>query len=72
MTTTPSLTVPLTSNGARPDMKARLDHFADKVTFAGCGVKEMIVAAGGPGALFTSIKETLPAHVHVQRLTHPM
>ena len=72
VTTTPSLTVPLASNGARPDMKARLESFADQVTFAGCDAKEMIVAAGGPEALFTSIKETLPAHVHVQRLTHPM
>lgn len=72
VTTTPSLVVPLTSNGTRPCMKARLENFADQLTFAGSDAKEMLVAAGGPQALFASIKETLPAHVHVQRLTHPM
>ena len=67
-----SLIVPLTSNGSRPDMKARLEAFADQVASAGGEAGEMLVAAGGPQVLFASIKEMLPAQVHVQRLTHPM
>ena len=72
VTSTTSLIVPLTSNGSRPCMKARLEDFADQVTSAGSDAGEMLVAAGGPQALFISMKKTLPTHVHVQRLTHPM
>ena len=57
---------------SRPDMKARLEAFADQVASAGGEAGEMLVAAEGPQVLFASIKETLPAQVHVQRLTHPM
>ena len=57
---------------SRPDMKARLEAFADQVASAGGEAGEMLVAAGGPQVLFASIKEMLPAQVHVQRLTHPM
>jgi hypothetical protein len=67
-----SLSVPLTSNGSRPCMKARLEAFAEQVTSTGGAADEMLVAAGGPQVLFTSITKTLPAGVHVQRLTHPM
>ena len=72
-----SLSVPLASNGKRPCMKARLEAFADQVALGRCAAgeikaDEMLVAAGGPEGLFTNMKETLPAHVHVQRLTHPM
>ena len=72
VTSTTSLIVPLTSNGSRPCMKARLEDFADQVTSAGSDAGEMLVAAGGPQALFISMKKTLPTHVRVQRLTHPM
>lgn len=71
-----SLRVPLASNGSRPCIKARLQAFADHVAHAQREAEEtktdeMLVAAGGPGMLFTSIEKTLPG-VHVQRLTHPM
>ena len=34
--------------------------------------EEVLVAAGGPKALFASLEKALPDRVHVTRLTHPM
>ena len=65
-----SLTVPLASNGARPCMKERLEAFV--VEEGKSKQKEMLVAAGGPQALLESMKKTLPAHLHLLELTHPM
>ena len=73
-----SLIVPLASNGSRPCMNARLAAFVDYVNASRIAAGEeiqtddVIVAAGGPGILFASLEKTLPAHAHVQRLTHPM
>ena len=64
-----SLIVPLVSNGKRPCMKARLEAFARPGEIE---AGEVLMAAGGPEALFATMEEALPAHVHVQRLTHPM
>lgn len=75
-----SLIVPLTSNGTRPCVRARLMAFMDQVaktkgetaeTFH-AKQSEMLVAAGGPQVLLDSIKKVVPKHMHLTKLTHPM
>ena len=65
---TSRITVGLASNGARPKWNEIVDDFA-----AEAGASKMMVAAGGPNALFVgSLAEAIPEGMVVTRLTHPM
>ena len=69
-----TLDVVLASNGARPDMRARVDAFVSDVVAArgGGAEEEMLVAAGGPKALLSSLRAALPSRLRMVGLTHPM
>ena len=71
-----ALSVPLASNGARPRMAACITAFAGHAAadaHGGAGVPHMLVAAGGPEVLLTSLAQELrPWRVRLTRLTHPM
>ena len=72
---TPRLTVALASHGSRPKMREILDDFAKEAAAAVSAAEprpKMMVAAGGPNALFGSLDEVMPDGMTYSRLTFPM